>query len=305
MEDIGHLIDTQEPAELLERLQRSNLVFSKAKEPVETVIVSGVNPEPTITVYEHLLKAETYYLLPGLRLVKHLTGAGKVVLVVPKELYSTVSEATGKKGWDTAGIELYRFSKTYPFTLPGLLVSEIRMNDRIPNPGEYFFLGIEKMLAAVKILLEDVPFETKMVTIATGDSSTIERIRIGTTIQAVLESRGIGLESGKKVILGGPFRGKALYDLQVPVSAETDCIYIQDAEQVVDFPNHPCINCGRCVAACPVDLDVNLICRYAEFSFFEEARELGATACIGCGMCAVSCPAGRSLVQFIELAKEV
>jgi electron transport complex protein RnfC len=52
-----------------------------------------------------------------------------------------------------------------------------------------------------------------------------------------------------------------------------------------------------------VDLDINLIARYAEFSLFEKALDLGGNDCFECGLCAYVCPAARSLVQLVRLAK--
>ncbi|NQT96869.1 MAG: 4Fe-4S binding protein, partial [Candidatus Marinimicrobia bacterium] len=68
--------------------------------------------------------------------------------------------------------------------------------------------------------------------------------------------------------------------------------------------NLQCINCGKCVKVCPVNLEVNLISRYAEFALFEQCADLDVNACIECGLCAYYCPSGRALVQFIRLAKD-
>jgi electron transport complex protein RnfC len=80
-------------------------------------------------------------------------------------------------------------------------------------------------------------------------------------------------------------------------------IFLQSSPDLVLSKNNQCINCGRCVDACPVNLDVNLICRYSEFSLYEKSLEIGGADCIECGLCAYNCPAGRSLVQLIRLAK--
>ena len=84
---------------------------------------------------------------------------------------------------------------------------------------------------------------------------------------------------------------------------DIDLIYIQDSDQVILNENRPCMSCGKCVQVCPVQLDVNLICRFSEFSIFEKCQELGINNCFECGLCAYNCPSGRSLVQFIKLAK--
>jgi electron transport complex protein RnfC len=70
-----------------------------------------------------------------------------------------------------------------------------------------------------------------------------------------------------------------------------------------DWTAEPCVNCGRCIDICPVDLQVQLIGRYAEFELFEPTAELGIDQCFECGLCAAVCTARRPLLQYIRLAK--
>ena len=124
---------------------------------------------------------------------------------------------------------------------------------------------------------------------------------MGTLVKDICQKTGI--DTNDKLILGGPFRGYSGYHTIIPVGNDIDLIYIQDSSEVVLNENKPCINCGKCVRVCPVKLDVNLICRFSEFSLFEKCQELDVFDCIECGLCAYYCPSGRSLVQFIKLAK--
>ena len=75
------------------------------------------------------------------------------------------------------------------------------------------------------------------------------------------------------------------------------------AHEIIEFSDEPCINCGGCVDACPVNLQVQMIGRYAEFGFFDRAEDQGLFYCIECGLCASICTARRPLVQLIRLAK--
>ena len=65
----------------------------------------------------------------------------------------------------------------------------------------------------------------------------------------------------------------------------------------------PCINCGKCVDACPmnlmpVDIDFNAV-----HGDFEAAVKAGAKNCMECGACAYVCPAKRQIVQSVRLTK--
>ena len=167
----------------------------------------------------------------------------------------------------------------------------------------HLFIGVEKLVAAVEALRHGKPFVHKVVTVIDESGTRNRRVRLGTPIRELLKDTYI--KDGDKVIVGGGFRGTACFNLDRPVTDDMDSIYVQhsDKGEVSHDRNKPCINCGKCVKVCPVDLDVNLICRYSEFSIFEKCHEMGVTACIECGLCAYYCPSGRSLVQFIRLAK--
>ena len=128
------------------------------------------------------------------------------------------------------------------------------------------------------------------------------RVRIGTPIRELLKENNI--EDNDKIIIGGPLRGYTCLNTEVPVTDDMDCIYVQGKDEVVYSGNRQCINCGKCVRVCPVNIDVNLISRFSEFSIFEKCQELEVMNCIECGLCAYYCPAERSLVQFLRLAKK-
>jgi electron transport complex protein RnfC len=65
----------------------------------------------------------------------------------------------------------------------------------------------------------------------------------------------------------------------------------------------PCIMCGRCVRACPMNLVPLRIAALAKAEKYEEAKEYDATACVECGSCAFGCPAKIKLVAWIRYAK--
>jgi len=90
--------------------------------------------------------------------------------------------------------------------------------------------------------------------------------------------------------------------LGAPVTLGTDGLTLIAAGEVTALTENPCINCGRCVQICPVNIQVSLVARHAEFALAEEAYVMGASACIECGACAFVCPARRPLVQYMRYA---
>ena len=102
------------------------------------------------------------------------------------------------------------------------------------------------------------------------------------------------------VVAGGPMRGYAQYSLDAAVDAGIDAITILEGESVISASPDPCVNCGPCIDACPVNLQIQLIGRYAEFHLFDRTVELGIEECIECGICAAVCTARRPLLQLVR-----
>jgi electron transport complex protein RnfC len=284
----------REPVDLLEKLNRANLGFCRELEKVQTVIVSAVDADLLTAVNQQVLRENKDLVKEGLKLVQHLTAARQVVLAVPDPLWEVISDIAGDS------IDIFKVKPFYPNSLPEILVRDMA---HIYNFDSHVFLKVEKLVAVVKALQEDQPFIHKVVTVIDEDGAENFRVRIGTPLKDILKLKDCHLKAGDKVIIGGPFRGYTSFSTDIPITADMDSIYIQSLDETVHYHNNQCMNCGKCVKECPVNLDVNLICRYSEFSLFEECREMGVDVCIECGLCAYYCPSGRSLVQFIRLAK--
>jgi Na+-translocating ferredoxin:NAD+ oxidoreductase subunit C len=284
----------REPAEVLEKLNRANLCFSEELEKADTVIVSAVDDDLLTAVNQQVLRENIDLVKEGLNLVRHLTSARQVILAVPGPLWEVAADIGGDF------IDVYKVKPFYPNCLPEILVRDIA---RIYKFDSHVFLKVEKLVAAVKAWQEDQPFVHKVLTVIDKNGAENFRVRIGTTLKDLLQLKESDLKISEKIIIGGPFRGYTCFSTDIPITEEMDAVYIQSLEETVHFHNNQCMNCGRCVKVCPVNLDVNLICKYSEFSLFETCRDMGVAVCIECGLCAYHCPSGRSLVQFIRLAK--
>jgi electron transport complex protein RnfC len=284
----------RDPVDLLEKLNRANLGFCRELEKVQTVIVSAVDADLLTAVNQQVLRENKDLVKEGLKLIRHLTSARQVVLAVPDPLGEAAADITGDS------IDIFKVKPFYPNSLPEILVRDLA---RIYHFHSHVFLKVEKLVAVVKALQENRPFVHKVVTVIDEDGAENFRVRIGTPLKDILKFKESDLKTSEKIIIGGPFRGYTCFNTDIPVTEDMDSIYVQPVEQTVHYHNNQCMNCGKCVKVCPVNLDVNMICRYSEFSLFEECREMAVEVCIECGLCAYYCPSGRSLVQFIRLAK--
>ena len=97
--------------------------------------------------------------------------------------------------------------------------------------------------------------------------------------------------------------GIAQSDLQVPVLKATSGIICEKDTRVSQFDSSPCIRCGSCVDACPMNLLPTRLARLSEMKMVDEAADLGIENCIECGSCAFVCPSHIPLVQWIRVGK--
>jgi len=283
----------QDPLDVLKKLNRANLGFCEELGKIDSIIIGAVDPDPFSAINQQVFLNNKEHIIDGIKMIKFLTSAQKVFLAIPKHLANLGADIPG----DLA--EVVVVEPVYPQGLPEVLMRVISRNQKL---GNSIYIKAEKLVASILALAEGKPFVHKLVTVVDKKSQENLRVRIGTPIKELLKNSEI--KDNDKVIVGGPLRGYTCFDTEIPIGDDIDLLVVQDASEVIFNQNLPCMSCGKCVRACPVDLDVNLITRYSEFSIFEKCLELEVEKCIECGMCAYHCPSGRSLVQMIRLAKK-
>jgi electron transport complex protein RnfC len=242
----------------------------------------------------------------GIALLKHLLGGSDAVLLVHGDDYKNIMRTLR----EFSGIDLVDSApELYPDNLPELLVKKY-FNREVPMNGtaadvDVAVVRAETVVAAIHAVRDGKPHTHKIVSV-TGSGVYWPRllsVPIGMTIGDVVAACG-GLKTGVEyLVVGGPLRGWANYDKNVPVTHETDAIIALPNGNGKLPAETPCINCGDCVQACPVNLQPNLLSRFCEFNQYEGAAAAGLDACIECGMCGYVCPALRPMLQFLRTAK--
>ena len=110
-------------------------------------------------------------------------------------------------------------------------------------------------------------------------------------------------EPPAKVISGGPMMGFAVPGLEIATTKTTSGLLLLSRQRVFQYVSQPCINCGRCVRACPMNLNPALIGQAVEADDLACAARAHVAVCIECGACTFVCPAYRPLTQLCRRAK--
>jgi electron transport complex protein RnfC len=112
------------------------------------------------------------------------------------------------------------------------------------------------------------------------------------------------LEEPAKVISGGPMMGMAQYTLDVPVIKGMSGIVCLTEKEACLGAEGPCLNCGKCVDVCPVNLLPTKIARAVKFDKIEDAQSLHIEDCMECGSCTYKCPAHIPIVHYVKIGKQ-
>ncbi len=278
--------------EIFLKLNKSGFKFDRNLISGSEIVVSAVETDPLCAVYQQLVKEKGDRLLEYFDLIKKLFNKENIFFIVPENVFDIVWEL------QTSGITLHKVSPFYPNGIPELLINEIKGALNLENP---LYVSIEEVIQIFNIVKTGNPCFNKVITLTDKNGTKNLRVKRGTPVKSIIKNSE--LKKIKKIIIGGPLRGFATYDINSPVTCKTDSVYIQYEDEIIRAENNQCLNCGKCNEYCPVFLSVNLICRYSEFSLFEKCKELGVENCIECGLCSYYCPSVRSLLQLVRLAK--
>ncbi len=285
--EAGILSSTQTPMPLLSQL-------CPQEEPsVDTVVVLAADREPGVSVALQLLRERPADASAAARLLGRIAGAGRVVLAILDGETDRPSKADG--------VELLPLEAEYPHTLPSAILRRLGIGQGGRGTP---IVPLETALAALDAVREGKVQEQKLLTLIGPDQSPVAnyRVPLGTPILDVLSHAGIKPGERDKVVAGGPLQGFALFSVLGSIDAGVDALTVIPADRFPSWSVEPCVNCGACIDVCPLDLQVQLIGRYAEFELFDRTRELGIEECLECGLCAVVCTGRRPLLQYIRLA---
>ena len=128
---------------------------------------------------------------------------------------------------------------------------------------------------------------------------------IGTPIADIIDFCGGYKTEPRKLLMGGPMMGIALFDENTPILKQNNGLIIFAREDVVEEEPSDCIRCGRCVAACPMHLQPLTIEHHVRHKNIADLERFSIMTCIECGSCAFVCPARRKLVQYMRMGKQI
>ena len=162
-----------------------------------------------------------------------------------------------------------------------------------------------------KYIKTGMPLVERLVTV---DGSALKEGKnvfapIGTSAGELIDFVGgfIDEEDVGRVLSGGPMMGICLANLNEPTLKTTNALIALNRKDSKEPTPTACNHCGRCVSACPFDLNPTTFSRALAYEDKEERVKILLDAhiglCMECGCCSFVCPAKRPLVQNNRLGK--
>lgn len=274
----------------------------------EYLIVNGVECEPYLTADHVLMMEKTEELLVGIEILKKALGVEKAIIGIENNKPDAIEKMKSSAGF-LEGIDIVALKVQYPQGGEKQLINAT-IGREVPSGGLPIDIGavvfnVGSIFAVYEAVQKNKPLFERIVTV-TGKSVTKPsnfKVRIGTSIDALIEAAGGIPDDAGKVINGGPMMGKALATTDVPVVKGSSGILIMKNEEATRKAVEPCIRCSKCVSVCPMGLEPYLLAVFGEKSLFDRLEDDKVMDCIECGSCSYICPSGRPLLDHIRFGK--
>lgn len=278
------------------------------KGKVHTLIVNGAECEPFITCDDRMMRERSAGILAGAGIVLELLGA-KVALIGIEDNKPEAAAAM-REAIKTCGFpaEVVVVPTLYPSGAAKQLIN-LLTGIQVPSGVRSTDMGVQcfnvgTLYAIWRALEFGEPAISRVITL-TGNVSRPGNYDalIGAPLNELLQLAGVNPGS-VGYLYGGPMMGFELPELDIGLSKAGNCIIVEKAADFPDKPQEmPCIRCGKCAEACPIELQPMDLYWFARGKRFDKSQQWELFDCIECGACAYVCPSNIRLVDYFRYSK--
>lgn len=282
---------------------------AKDKYP-DILLVNAMECEPYITSDERQMIEDTESIVKGIGATLKYMNIPKAIIGIEANKPEGAAALKGElvKQGLTEQVELRVMPVRYPQgaekTMIQAITGRVIPAQGLPGDVNVTVQNVSTLNYINKYLETGMPFVKRVVTL-TGDCPAGPgnyEIPIGTRISELIEKTGGLKVEPKKILMGGPMMGIAMSDFDQPIVKNNNAIILMDKGAVVPQET-PCISCGRCIDACPMELMPNILNKATRNKDFDRLDDYAVMNCVECGACAYVCPAKIQLVQSIRTGK--
>lgn len=282
------------------------LAFDPEKTPIDTLLVNGAECEPYITSDYRELMENSDAVIGGIKHIMKNLDIPRAVIGIEGDKPEAIEKFL-KLTAPTPAIKVVKLPTKYPQGAEKVLVHSLTgrvvKEGRLPADVGCVVMNVSTAAFIYSYIRTGVPLINRRITV---DGNIVNapanfRIAIGTPLHDVVAAASL-YKDPEKVILGGPMMGACAFDPDTPLSKTNNAVLLFSDAPI--YKSSPCIRCGRCVRACPINL------MPTELEHAYDARDAAALKrykvglCMNCGSCTFVCPAKRPLAEKNQLAKD-
>ena len=281
----------------------------KEPEKIEYIIANCAECEPYLTSDYRRMLENPEALVAGMRIILQLFPKAKGVFGIENNKPDCI-EILQKLVQGEDRMEVCPLETKYPQGGERQLIYAVTgraINSKmLPADAGCIVDNVETITAIYNAVKLGLPVMNRVATI-TGDGINHPGnflYYIGTNYTELVEAAGGFKGEPEKIISGGPMMGFAMFGINIPTTKTSSSLLCLSKDEVSAMEPSACINCGRCVEACPELLIPSRLAKMADKGLSEAFESWHGLECIECGSCSFICPAKRHLAQSIKSMKK-
>ena len=282
------------------------------KEPdkIEYIIANCAECEPYLTADYRRMLENPDELVAGMKIILQLFPNAKGVFGIENNKPEAIAKMK-ELVKDEPRMEVCELMTKYPqggerqliFAVTGRAI----YSKMLPADAGCIVDNVETMIAVYQAVKNGIPVMNRVATI-TGEGITNPSnflYSMGTSYAELVEAAGGLKGEPEKLVSGGPMMGFSIFSLDIPTTKTTSSLLCLSKDEASAFEPIACINCGRCVEACPEQLIPSRLAKFGNLGLMEEFEKWHGLECIECGSCTYVCPSRRPVAQSVKTMKKL
>lgn len=281
----------------------------KEPEKIEFIIANCAECEPYLTADYRRMMETPEELVEGMKIVLRLFEGAKGILGVEDNKPDAIAKLQ-ELTKDEPLVEVMPLQTKYPQGGERQLIYATTKREinstMLPADAGCIVDNVETLISIYHAVKFGKPVMERIFTV-TGDAVVKPGnflYCIGMSYAELLEAAGGFKEQPEKIISGGPMMGFSMFELEIPTTKTSSSLLCFLKDEVAASETTACINCGRCVGACPEQIIPSKLAKMSEFGDKAAFEKWNGMECIECGSCSYICPAKRPLAQYIKTMKK-
>ena len=276
----------------------------------EYLILNGAECEPYLTADFRLMLEHADRIRVGVEIMRKILGGPAVRIAIEANKPEAIA-AMEKAFADIEGnVEIVVLPVLYPqgsekhqiYATVGRVVPE---PPALPIDVGCVVENVGTVVAIADAVEKGEPLLERVTTVSGDAVATPKNVLApcGTKYSDLVAFCGGEKTAPAKVVSGGTMMGFAVSTLEIPTTKTTSGLLLLSGKKVFQYASGACINCGRCLRACPMGLNPALISKAVDANDIKAAEDAHVMSCIECGACSFGCPAYRTITQSCRRAK--